>query len=798
LNAQITVATADGRSFVRPIDRPEFTLGRDSRNNLVLGDRQVSKFHLKILDRDGECVVQDLGSSNGTLINGIRVKGEIAVSTGDRVRVGPYEIIFAVTEGDAGMAGHGAGGPPTPAVLTARPAESDGADDLPELELALDMDEDLDPLGGGASPAAPPPPPGAPRAVQLTDPTPMHAPRRENPLTDSGIAPTGGRAYLEIIDGDGKGHMITVGNRGVTIGAGSRNHLVLDDPFVSRAHCRVDHEGNRYTVRDMGSTNGIRVDGQDSVESRLIDGTRLQVGGVLMVFRWPDRPEDATAIRDLPPPRARPANAPAEIQTAPGAPVPALQRPGRTTATVREMPAIQVPGGPDTLGPAQTQTARKKPPSDGAVNVGGLRFRKWQLAVIVLLVMFVFLAVLAKGALVLLGSVSEPPPPTTESVFNAAMEAYKAGDWDTAETQLALIPQGDPRYEDAQKYLESIAVEGENADRVDRIGILMKEYKIAQDSGFFQRAYEIYKEVPGNSRYFEDAQALIADTTVVEAQKLRDEAAGQMAAGQLDEASALLDRAAEYEPEHEELTELREILEVDDPRKVKRMMKKRGVEAAEPGDAATADAGTPRAATPRSIQTAGKALETYLGGDVSGARSMLERAIDSSRDAAQKLELQDTLGRIDRIERACSAGQKAMAAGDLDTSLDRFETAYRDITRMDSGGKSERRAFVRRSLAECRYKRGRDAFDRGKYAKANFEWRAGRKADSGHDGIRDGRDELEAVAKDMYNDGYVAEKEGSQRGRDEARRLYERVVAIAPQGEGYQYYDKAQSRLAEL
>jgi len=207
---------------------------------------------------------------------------------------------------------------------------------------------------------------------------------------------------------------------------------------------------------------------------------------------------------------------------------------------------------------------------------------------------------------------------------------------------------------------------------------------------------------------------------------------------------------------------------------------------------------TPRPTTPRSIQTVDKALDAYLGGDVSDARSMLERAIDSSGDAAQKLELQDTLGRVDRIERAYSAGQKAMNAGELDTALDRFETAYRDITRMDSSGKSDRRDTVRKGLAECRYLRGRSAFDRGKYAKANFEWRAGRKAWTSHADIASGRDDLEAVAKDIYSDGYVAEKEGSERGRDEAKRLYERVVAIAPQGDGFRYYDKATARLAEL
>ena len=796
MNAQITVATSDGRSFVRPIDKDEFTVGRDSRNHLVLGDRQVSKFHCKIIARGGQFIVQDLGSSNGTLINGIRMGGEVVVSTGDRLRLGPYELIFA-THGD-GAAPAADLRPPTPRTYPPPPgAPVVPRDDLPELDLE-------DPLGGGAGGDAAPPPPGAPRAVQLGEPapTPVRTVGPPSPPSDSGVTPAASRAYLEIIDGDGKGHMITVGNRGVSIGAGSRNHLVLDDPFVSRQHCRVDLERDSYLVRDTGSTNGIRVDGQDVGEAPLQDGTRLQVGGVLMVFRWPDKATDIS-VSDLPTARARPV--PGETPTSPGAPLPGapapagMQRPGRTTSTVRQMEAL-TESAIQNIGPPETKTARKET-SRGVVAVGGLRFKKWQLAILGFTGALILLAVLIQAAILMIGPVGKPQETSTGTLYQAGVDAYKAGDWDTAEAYFTKIESSDDYYEESSQYLESIRVEGENADRVDRIAILMKEYEYSQESGFFERAYEIYKEIPAKSRYYDEAEQLVVPAAGTETARLLEEASAHMAKGELDEAAPLLDRAEAYAPDSEDLAELREILAVDNPRKVRKMMKDRakGIDLDAAAEVeATDGGGTPRSTTPRSIQTVDKALDTYLGGDVSDARTMLERAIDTSGDAAQKLELQDTLGRIDRIERAYSAGRKAMDAGELDTALDRFETAYRDITRMDSGGKSERRNTVRRGLAECRYLRGRDAFERGKYAKANFEWRAGRKAWPSHSKISEGRSDLEAVAKDIYNDGYVAEKEGSERGRDEARRLYERVVAIAPQGDGFQYYDKATGRLGEL
>ena len=50
----------------------------------------------------------------------------------------------------------------------------------------------------------------------------------------------------------------------------------------------------------------------------------------------------------------------------------------------------------------------------------------------------------------------------------------------------------------------------------------------------------------------------------------------------------------------------------------------------------------------------------------------------------------------------------------------------------------------------------------------------------------------------MYNEGYLAEREGTSMGGETARRAYEQVMAIAPRGDGFAYYDKASARLEGL
>lgn len=64
-------------------------IGREPDNTIVIqDDKFVSSHHLKVLVHDGQIVVQDLGSTNGTILNGARLVGERPLRNGDRIQVG--------------------------------------------------------------------------------------------------------------------------------------------------------------------------------------------------------------------------------------------------------------------------------------------------------------------------------------------------------------------------------------------------------------------------------------------------------------------------------------------------------------------------------------------------------------------------------------------------------------------------------------------------------------------------------------------------------------------------------------
>lgn len=84
------------------------TLGRSSDCDVQLKDAELSRFHAEIrLDR-GRYYVRDLGSSNGTLVNGERI-AEKELSDGDRIQIGGVVIDFAAEEDAAQSAEQGSG-----------------------------------------------------------------------------------------------------------------------------------------------------------------------------------------------------------------------------------------------------------------------------------------------------------------------------------------------------------------------------------------------------------------------------------------------------------------------------------------------------------------------------------------------------------------------------------------------------------------------------------------------------------------------------------------------------------------
>lgn len=75
-----------------PFDH-EVTLGRDVGNTIVIDDDSfISQRHLRIFDYDGQPMLEDLESTNGTYHNGTRISGSRLLHPGDRIQVGAIVI----------------------------------------------------------------------------------------------------------------------------------------------------------------------------------------------------------------------------------------------------------------------------------------------------------------------------------------------------------------------------------------------------------------------------------------------------------------------------------------------------------------------------------------------------------------------------------------------------------------------------------------------------------------------------------------------------------------------------------
>src|SRR5437667_12663231 len=65
----------------------------------------------------------------------------------------------------------------------------------------------------------------------------------------------------------------------ITIGRSARNDLCIPDPFASRVHAEVRHQGDEYVLQDLGSANGTLYNGSVvEAPSHLTRSARIQIG----------------------------------------------------------------------------------------------------------------------------------------------------------------------------------------------------------------------------------------------------------------------------------------------------------------------------------------------------------------------------------------------------------------------------------------------------------------------------------------------------------------------------------------
>jgi serine phosphatase RsbU (regulator of sigma subunit) len=157
--AEVTVYSPLFSPFRQPLLGEAVSIGRASDCTIPIKDRYLSRKHAEIVAVSNGWMLKDLGSANGTYLNGSRVEHDEVLKTGDRIRLGDTEIVFetsgASTDRFIAVADAAGGGTsPTIAIpvgeISDRPEEQDVArlQTLTLLARELIEDRPMDELFG--------------------------------------------------------------------------------------------------------------------------------------------------------------------------------------------------------------------------------------------------------------------------------------------------------------------------------------------------------------------------------------------------------------------------------------------------------------------------------------------------------------------------------------------------------------------------------------------------------------------------------------------------------------------------
>lgn len=232
-NTRLVIGGPQGTERTVALAEADITIGRATTNDVVLSDAKASRAHARLAYSDSQWTLIDLGSANGTLVNGLPVVDRVPLQQGDVIRVGESTLLF-----ESGTAI--ASGPTT-----------------------IDTPADLE--------------------ATLADATVPFQ------LNDTSVA----RLAIRTPDGTWE---VPLRQDGLTIGRQSDCDVVLNLSRVSRQHARIERRGDDFWLRDLGSTNGTLVAGRRIEELPLHNGDTIRIGDAQLVFKQAASPDDLTLM----------------------------------------------------------------------------------------------------------------------------------------------------------------------------------------------------------------------------------------------------------------------------------------------------------------------------------------------------------------------------------------------------------------------------------------------------------------------------------------------------------------------
>jgi pSer/pThr/pTyr-binding forkhead associated (FHA) protein len=244
-------------------------IGRNPAVDVALSSDLVSGRHARIRVQSGAFVLEDLGSTNGTWLDGIRVLEPVTL---DQLHVitfsGVIDFVFQVEEAGAAPARAAPRSRATPRAEPATATEDahpgthldfEGFAPLPELETAgtgpAAADHDPSTRGGGVSAFGPLPDleSAAPEAYRLE-------------IT----FPNGHHATFDLAAGR------------CTLGRAPTCDIMVDDPSVSRHHATIT-VGTKVVLEDAGSSNGVLLEGRRISRAEILPGAVFTLGDAVTV-----------------------------------------------------------------------------------------------------------------------------------------------------------------------------------------------------------------------------------------------------------------------------------------------------------------------------------------------------------------------------------------------------------------------------------------------------------------------------------------------------------------------------------
>jgi ABC transport system ATP-binding/permease protein len=279
---KLVIQDDEGKTTVVPLIRDEITIGRKEGNTIRLTERNVSRRHARIVRSNGEVQIEDLGSYNGIRVNNARIAERVSLRVSDQVQIGDYKL-YLKAEGVE---------------------QVDDARTMPIERIDNAMPTDVMPAMPG--PATTPMPTQAPAmgtpqpnrsqvAVADTDPAgrPVATAAQVAALTQPA-----GYGKLVVVSSNFAGKEFDLTRPQMIIGRTDENDIVVNHRSISRNHAKVtrDPDTGRYTISDLQSSNGVRVNGQDYGKVELRRGDTVDLGHVRLRFVEPG--EDFVFARD--------------------------------------------------------------------------------------------------------------------------------------------------------------------------------------------------------------------------------------------------------------------------------------------------------------------------------------------------------------------------------------------------------------------------------------------------------------------------------------------------------------------